>query len=136
MLIAFGSAVGGVFRFMIYQLIDFINKTYWQNNLKLIYLLKIPVATILVNIIGSLIAGILYLIMIKNFNNFSPILKNFLMAGVLAGFTTFSTFSLDCLRLIESTQYGYALIYILTSVFGSIFAVFLGFYLAKIILFN
>ena len=125
LLIALGSALGGVLRFLNYQFFNFLAK----NNSLISN--KFPFATLSVNVIGSLLAGILYFFIIKNFENFSPLLKNFLMIGFLGGFTTFSAFSLDFFRLIQANQISYGIIYAISSVFISLFAVFLGFYLMK-----
>lgn len=125
LLIALGSALGGVLRFLNYEFFNFLAK----NNSLISN--KFPFATLSVNVIGSLLAGILYFFIIKNFENFSPLLKNFLMIGFLGGFTTFSAFSLDFFRLIQANQISYAIIYAISSVFISLIAVFLGFYLMK-----
>lgn len=125
LLIALGSALGGVLRFLNYQFFNFLAK----NNSLISN--KFPFATLSVNVIGSLLAGILYFFIIKNFENFSPLLKNFLMIGFLGGFTTFSAFSLDFFRLIQANQISYGIIYAISSVFISLIAVFLGFYLMK-----
>lgn len=125
LLIALGSALGGVLRFLNYEFFNFLAK---NNSL---VSNKFPFATLSVNVIGSLLAGILYFFIIKNFENFSPLLKNFLMIGFLGGFTTFSAFSLDFFRLIQANQISYAIIYAISSVFISLIAVFLGFYLMK-----
>lgn len=125
LLIALGSALGGVLRFLNYEFFNFLAK----NNSLISN--KFPFATLSVNVIGSLLAGILYFFIIKNFENFSPLLKNFLMIGFLGGFTTFSAFSLDFFRLIQANQISYGIIYAISSVFISLIAVFLGFYLMK-----
>jgi CrcB protein len=101
-----------------------------QNHLAL-GLNKFPFATLLVNVIGSFLAGILYFFIIKNFNEFSSNLKNFLLIGFLGGYTTFSAFSLDLFRLIQANQNFQALIYAILSVLISLIAIFLGFYLMK-----
>lgn len=125
LLVALGSAIGGVLRFFCYELFNFLAKK------NLLILLKLPLATMLVNIVGSLIAGIIYFFIIKNFEDFSPSLKNFLLTGFLGGFTTFSAFSLDFFRLVQANQIFYAIIYALSSVALSLLAVFGGFYLLK-----
>lgn len=51
--------------------------------------------------------------------------------GVLGGFTTFSSFSLDAARMMETRAYGPALAYILVSVIASVAMVFLGMMLAR-----
>lgn len=80
-----------------------------------------------------MLAGILYYFVIKNFDNFDPRLKNFLLVGFLGGFTTFSAFSLDFFRLATAGQYSQAAIYAISSVLLSILALFFGFYSTKLI---
>lgn len=94
---------------------------------------KLPLGTMSVNILGSFIAGLIYYFLVKNFNNFDPKIKSFLLTGLLGGFTTFSAFSLDILRLINAKQINIAVIYLVASILLSLFAIFLGFYIAKFI---
>jgi CrcB protein len=130
-LIAIGGAVGTVLRYIFGDLIlKFIKSQNLASSL-----IAFPWPTFFINILGSLIMGFLYFLVIKNLNNFDVRLKNLLFVGVLGGFTTFSTFSLDFFRLFMAGQYLQGFIYIFTSVLLSILALFFGFYLAKIIFF-
>ena len=54
-----------------------------------------------------------------------------LMVGFLGGFTTFSTFSLDVMKLVSDERFLHALMYIFTSFLGAILAVWVGFLIAK-----
>ncbi len=58
----------------------------------------------------------------------------FLITGVLGGFTTFSAFSLDTLRLAESGQWTLASVNVLANLVGSLMAVLAGWWLAKVFL--
>jgi CrcB protein len=127
LLIAIGGALGAVARHFSFEAISQISK--FNNSA----LAKFPWATFCVNAFGSMLAGILYFFLIKNFNSFDPRLKNFLLIGFLGGFTTFSTFSLDFFRLATAGQYSQALLYALASVTISILALFFGFYSSKLI---
>lgn len=84
-----------------------------------------PLGTLGVNIIGSFFIGIAAGILSKQ-TNYSDFIQYFFMIGFLGGFTTFSTFSLDILRLFENGRLLEAFAYILLSVILSIFAVFVG----------
>ncbi len=126
LLIAVGGALGSVSRFL---LSDFITKFVRESN---VALTKFPWATLGINVIGSILAGILYYFLIRNFNNINPNLKSFALIGFLGGFTTFSTFSLDFFRLITAGQHIYAVTYAVISMILAIIAVFFGFYLMKI----
>lgn len=54
-----------------------------------------PYATLLINVTGSLIIGVVFELSQTRAIGMSPVLRLFLMTGVLGGYTTFSTFSLD-----------------------------------------
>jgi CrcB protein len=123
LLIALGGALGSVARYLSCEAITKLT----------ISSAKFPWGTFLVNIIGSLLAGILYYFVIKNFDSFDPRLKNFLLAGFLGGFTTFSAFSLDFFRLTQAGQYSQAFVFAITSVVLAISALFFGYYSSKLI---
>lgn len=87
--------------------------------------------TMFVNIVGSFAMGVLAVVLMERFpgswGRFAPLL----MTGVLGGFTTFSTFSLDALFLIERGRAAVAAAYIGGSVVLSIAALFAGLALAR-----
>jgi CrcB protein len=73
--------------------------------------------TLLVNWIGALLIGLLW--GWAEVKGFSPALRALLFTGLLGGFTTFSTFALDAVRLGQSGQMGQAALYVvLTNVVG------------------
>ena len=84
-----------------------------------------PYGTLVVNVIGSLLMGFLYIWLIERMAA-GPALRAFLMVGVLGAFTTFSTFSIETLNLLESGQAGRALINVLASVLVCISAAAIG----------
>ena len=63
-----------------------------------------PLGIFVVNIAGSATIGVLAGLIASNRIQLSPDARTFLIAGILGGFTTFSTFSLDTLNLIRSDQ--------------------------------
>jgi fluoride exporter len=83
-----------------------------------------PYGTLTVNLVGGLAMGVLAGILARHPN--SEAWRLLLGVGVLGGFTTFSSFSLDTIALIERGSIGTALGYVLVSVIGSILAVFVG----------
>ena len=90
-----------------------------------------PFGTIIVNIAGSLLMGLLagYFA----FRTGVPQhMRLFLTTGILGGFTTFSAFSLDAALLMERHAYWSATAYILGSVFLSLVALFAGLSLFRI----
>jgi CrcB protein len=79
-----------------------------------------------VNVLGSFVMGLLFVVLATR-AALSPVL----LAGVLGGFTTFSAFSLDALKLWQSGQTVQAVLYVGLSVGLSLLAVALGAALAK-----
>ena len=106
--VALGGAVGSVLRFLAVQV------------------LGAPVATLVVNVLGSFVIGALFVVLGPKMQ-YAPLL----MAGLLGGFTTFSAFSLDTLKLVEAGQILQAAIYVAGTVLLSLIAVALGVALAR-----
>ena len=87
-----------------------------------------PAATMVVNILGSLLMGVLVVVLAeKSGNRYAPLL----MTGVLGGFTTFSAFSLDAAKLYEGGQFGLAAAYVIGTVVLALAALFAGMALAR-----
>ena len=84
-----------------------------------------PVSTLVINLIGSLIIGLLWGL----FERFavSSQVRMFLFIGVLGGFTTFSTFSLECFNLFRDGEFKIALVNILITNIAGVILVFVGF---------
>ena len=89
-----------------------------------------PWGTMAVNVAGSFAMGVFVELLARRFNA-SNELRLFIATGVLGGFTTFSAFSLDFAVLWERGAALPALTYAITSVVGSILALFLGLWLAR-----
>ena len=85
-----------------------------------------PYATMIVNILGSLLMGLLVGILARTTPEHQAELRLFIAVGALGGFTTFSSFSLDAITLMERGQLGAALFYIVTSVIFGVIALYLG----------
>jgi len=94
-----------------------------------------PVATLLVNIVGSFFMGVITGLVALGWN-ISPRAQLFLMTGLLGGFTTFSAFSIDVLALHERGEIVSSLVYVIISVMLSIAAAFLGIVLVRRVLFG
>ena len=74
-----------------------------------------PYGTFFINIFGSFALGVV----ISVFDHFwtpSDLMRAFLITGILSAFTTFSTFSLDVIHLLERQQYLYMSLYYLGSI--------------------
>ena len=105
--VALGGAIGAVLRYAIGLMVVF------------------PFGTLFVNVLGSFLIGVAYILLADR--SFAPLVT----IGVLGGFTTFSTFSLDVLKLVENGAIGSAMGYTAGSLILSICAVFLGVALAR-----
>ncbi|MEM6483357.1 MAG: fluoride efflux transporter CrcB [Pseudomonadota bacterium] len=87
-----------------------------------------PVAVLPVNVIGSFLMGVLFVVLTqRDMAHFSPLL----MTGVLGGFTTFSAFSLETFILYERGEFGLAAVYVGASVVLSVLGLGLGIWLAR-----
>ena len=117
--VSFGGAIGAVLR---HSMISISHRLI--NS-------AIPIGTIAVNVVGSLAIGFLW----GYFEKISAPanLRMFVFIGVLGGFTTFSSFSIETLNLFRGGEYRLALINILASNLLAISAVFIGFYLADLL---
>lgn len=76
---------------------------------------KFPWPTFTVNILGCLLAGLLFAVAEKH-NVFSPNLRLFLFTGILGGFTTFSAFGVETFFLIRRGDFFIASAYVIASV--------------------
>ena len=83
---------------------------------------KFPYATLAVNVLGSFLMGILFVLIIEKAALPSE-MRSLLMIGFLGAFTTFSTFSLDALGLWQNGHLFMALIYILATVILCLIAI-------------
>jgi CrcB protein len=84
-----------------------------------------PVVTLLINIAGSLVIGIIYGLS-DNGKLASEEIRIFLATGICGGFTTFSAFSLESITLLKSGETLYFIIYVCASVILSIAAAYAG----------
>lgn len=92
-----------------------------------------PWGTVLVNVLGSLIMGALIELAALKLS-MSLEMRAFVFVGLLGGFTTFSTFSLDAVTLFERGEVLPAFFYVLGSVVASITGLFIGMALMRQVL--
>ncbi|HCD85121.1 MAG TPA: fluoride efflux transporter CrcB [Agrobacterium sp.] len=110
-LVAAGGAIGSVFRYLV---------GVWSVRLAGP---SFPWGTLAVNVAGSFLIGLLVELVARRLNA-SMEMRLFLVTGVLGGFTTFSSFSLDAVALFERGALGLSAVYVITSLVVSIAAVF------------
>jgi CrcB protein len=113
-LVGIGGALGSIARYGSGVLVGRI----WPTTF--------PLATMLVNIAGSLAMGLFIGWLARTTPAWQADARLFVAIGVLGGFTTLSSFSLDTVSLIERGEWGQALLYVLLSVVISIAALFAG----------
>lgn len=89
-----------------------------------------PVGTLIVNVAGCLMMGLMAALLAFRFNLSEP-LRLLLATGFLGGFTTFSAFALDFAVLWERGEMGLAFLYAVVSVLVSLAALFAGLWLVR-----
>ena len=111
LLVAIGGGLGAVSR---YALSGWILPHTLQH--------KFPWPTFAVNVLGCLLAGLVFAMAAKH-SWFSPNLRLFLLTGVLGGFTTFSAFGLETFSLLKRGDWTIAMTYAVLSMLGGLLAV-------------
>jgi CrcB protein len=91
-----------------------------------------PWGIFVVNITGGFLMGLIVEGSALKFN-LSPELRSFLTVGILGGYTTFSTFSLDSALLLQRGEYLQAAGYIIGSVVLSILALVAGLWIVRLV---
>jgi len=100
--IALGGASGAMGRYLLSGWVHGL----WEGRL--------PVGTLLVNLLGSFAMGVVYVVLAEK-QLIHQDWRGVLMVGFLGAFTTFSTFSLEAITLLEAGHLGHALGYMLAS---------------------
>ncbi len=116
--VALGGVVGCCARYGVSQAVQ------------LFYGKSFPLATLIINVSGCLAMGFLFYLTLERVS-VSPSMRVAILTGVLGGFTTFSTFAMEALILAEDGETGYAVSYILLSVFLGLGAAWLGAWCAR-----
>jgi CrcB protein len=100
------------------------------NLVQAIYGKDFPYATMSINLLGSFLMGFLFIMTLERLT-ISPELRTGILTGGLGGFTTFSTFEMETLLLVEQGNLGKAALYVLLSVGLGFLGAFGGAYLAR-----
>jgi CrcB protein len=119
LLVMFGGAIGAGARYLVGRLtLAWFGPGY-------------PWGTLTVNLVGGLLMGVLVGVLAKAAVS-QENARLCLAIGVLGGFTTFSSFALDAVNMIDRGDWASTVIYALVSVIGSILAVFAGLALVRV----
>lgn len=119
-LVFLGSGIGGVSRFFIYQMMNYWHYSTWFG-------------TIICNLLGSFLIS--FLVGCFSLNTETEMSKNLnylFITGFLGGFTTFSAFSFDSIKLFND-NINITIIYVIVNVIGGIVFCGAGFLLSRFI---
>jgi len=112
--VASGGAIGATLRLLISTV---VNKSSVHT---------LPFGTLVVNLLGSLLIGILFAYFHLN-TTISPQIKTFMITGILGALTTYSTFAIESFFLFESGDYTHAFVNMTLNLFGTILFAGLGY---------
>lgn len=118
LLVALGGSLGSVARFL--------GQKWIANSVSAHF----PYGTLLVNILGCLLIGLLFGLAARH-EWMHPEWRLFLMTGFCGGFTTFSAFTLESMGLLQEARILPFFIYLFTSVAIGIAATLLGFWITR-----
>lgn len=119
-LVGLGGLIGSVFR---YLMAVFFSKYYATSF--------VPYGTFAVNILGSLLIGIVYGLS-ERFHFLTPHWRLFLATGICGGFTTFSAFVFENISMLQQSNYAGFAVYSIGSFVLSLVSVFAGLSIIKI----
>ncbi|MFD2638050.1 fluoride efflux transporter FluC [Piscibacillus salipiscarius] len=110
LILALGGALGAISRF---EVVNLFEKKH-----------PFPFSTLVINLIGSALLGIVMAIFIE-----TQYVYTFFAVGFLGAFTTFSTFCVESMKLIQEQQWITFILYLTTTILGSILSFTLTFFL-------
>ncbi|WP_415900975.1 fluoride efflux transporter CrcB [Neptuniibacter sp. QD48_11] len=116
--IAIGGAAGALGR-------------YWVSSLLNNAEHRIPYGTLTCNVVGSFLMGVLFVLILEK-SKLSPEMRPLLMVGFMGAFTTFSTFSLETVAMLQQGHMMSAAIYILLSVLLCLVAMYGGLWFTRL----
>ncbi|HVW91202.1 MAG TPA: fluoride efflux transporter CrcB [Devosia sp.] len=119
LLVAVGGAIGSVLR---YGAGIFVG-SFWRDSF--------PLGTMLINIVGSLVMGLFVGLMARLLPPWQNEARLFFAVGVLGGFTTFSSYSLDAISMIERGDMMPAAFYVVGSVVIGFVGLWLGLWIMR-----
>lgn len=114
LLIFVGAGLGGVCRYWV--------STFFYGILGR----QFPYGTLIVNVTGCFLMGFLFVFLLERFNGLGSQLRALLLIGLLGGYTTFSSFSIETLNLFENGAMVSGIVNILSNIILCLLAVWLG----------
>jgi len=118
-LVAAGGLIGSMLRYGSGILVG----SFWRDSF--------PLGTMLINIAGSLVMGLFVGLMARLLPPWQNEARLFFAVGMLGGFTTFSSFSLDAITMIERGDLWQAAVYVFGSVGIGFIALWLGLWIMR-----
>ena len=118
LIVGLGGAVGSMLRYAVQK--------FFQAQTAAAF----PTGTLLVNIAGCFLIGILWSLVSRSLT-WNEEMKLLLMTGFCGGFTTFSAFTLEGIGLLKENRTVLFVIYLTASVLGGLLATFIGIRIAK-----
>lgn len=112
--VASGGAIGATLRLLINIA---VNKSFIH---------ALPLGTLVVNLMGSLLIGMLFAYFHLN-TSLSPHIKTFMVTGILGAMTTYSTFAIESFFLLHSGHYTHAFANMALNLFGTILLAGIGY---------
>jgi len=119
LLVGAGGAIGAMARYGVSVLVG----RWWPTSF--------PLATLGVNVIGSMLMGVLIGVLARTLPPMASEIRLFAAIGILGGFTTFSSFSLDTIVLIERGALAQAALYVGLSVVVCLAGLYLGLLISR-----
>jgi len=101
--VAVGGGIGATLRYLL------------ANAGQSLTISEFPLGTLIVNIVGCALIGLITALLIGPLSQHREILRLLLIVGILGGFTTFSTFAIDTFELFEDGRIRQAMLYVVLS---------------------
>lgn len=126
LMVAIGGALGAMSRFAVGKwLNDLMLKTWPLNSV-------FPWATFFINVVGSILIGFVFVLMTEKITSLETY-RPLIVIGFLGAFTTFSTFSLEIISLINQQAWLSAISYLLLSCFFGVVGAALGMFMGRLL---
>lgn len=116
-----GASLGAMLRFFITN----YGKKHWEKIGR--KYANLPTATLIINLTGTLILGILFGLKVNMF------LYALVGTGVMGGYTTFSTLNTELVGMYHDKNYRGLILYTLASYVGGLILIYVGFYLGRVL---